>query len=294
MNRRLLSVLLFAVVVASVASFLVYQLLVVQLTRRPRYVSSNKLVVAAHDLKVGTLIRDLDLQLVPWDGQSPADAVRNTKDLVGRGVISTIYQNELMSEKRLAPRGAGAGLASTIPIGKRAVALKVNEVVGLAGFVVPGTHVDVIVSGNGPNNSSESSSGTLTKTVLQNLEVLSAGQHIEKTVDGKPEDVQVVNLLVNPDQAEILSLASSETKVQLVLRNPLDQDELPTAGTSTVKLFGIKPARPAATVAALPTVVYAASEPKKIAKIEPASPSIEIFNGTKRSDQSIDGNGGTK
>src|ERR1019366_10411136 len=115
--------------------------------------------------------------------------------VVGRGVIATIFQNEPVLGRRLASVGAGAGLAATIPMGMRAVALRVNEVVGLAGFVLPGMRVDVLVAGNVPG-STNPMSGTLSRTVLQNIEVLSAGQNIEKNGNGKPEAAQVVNLLV--------------------------------------------------------------------------------------------------
>jgi pilus assembly protein CpaB len=159
----------------------------------------------------------------------------------------------------------------------RAVALRVNDVVGLAGFVLPGMHVDVVVSGGGQDN-------TITRTVLQNIEVLSAGQHVERTSDNQPREVQVVNLLVNPDQAEVLSLVSNETKVQLVLRNPLDTQEASTSGTSIAKIFGLK--APAAPVVVAPRP--AAPEPK-VAKVEPPEPTVEVFSGSKRSEQAIIG-----
>jgi pilus assembly protein CpaB len=200
--------------------------------------------------------------------------------VVGRGTIVPIYSGEPILEGRLAARGAGAGLAATIPVGKRAVALRVNEVVGLAGFVMPGMRVDVLVAGNVPG-SANPMSGTLSRTVLQNIEVLSAGQNIEKNVDGKPEAAQVVNLLVTPEQAETLSLAGSETKVQLVLRNPLDTQEESTPGTSVAKLFGqpeVVPAPPKIAVTKRPRVVAA----PVIVNTPVSEPPIEIFAGSKK------------
>ena len=132
-----------------------------------------------------------------------------------------------MVESRLAPKGGGAGLAALIPRGMRAVAIRVNEIVGVAGFAVPGMRVDVLVSGSPPGAAAQ---GGVTKTLLQNVQVLSAGQNFQKDAEGKPVSVPVVNLLVTPEQAEMLSLASTQTSIQLVLRNPLDTDIAKTNG----------------------------------------------------------------
>lgn len=291
MNRRLLSVFFFALVIAGVASLLLYELLSAQIRtsiRRP--VSRTKLVVAAHDLQVGSLIKEGDLQQVSYYAPVPKDSITAPPQIVGRGVIANIYKGEPIVNQRLAPKGAGAGLAATIPVGMRAVALRVNDVVGLAGFVLPGMHVDVIVSGNGSDYSGGGPSNMVTRTILQNIEVLSAGQHFERKVDNKPEEVQVVNLLVEPDQAEVLALSSNETKIQLVLRNPLDTKKGATQGTSMAKLFGISPSvRPAAP----PMLPRIHAEPRKIAKSEPKQPMVEVFNGSKRSEQVIDVPGGS-
>jgi pilus assembly protein CpaB len=200
---------------------------------------------------------------------------------MGRGVIETIYKGEPIVDHRLAPKGAGAGLAATIPVGMRAVALRVNDVVGLAGFVLPGMRVDVLVAGAAPGIDT-SRTGMLCRTALQNIEVLSAGQRIDKNADGKPESVQVVNLLVTPDQAEILNLASSETKVQLVLRNPLDTNEAATHGANVADLFGVAVTRP----------VIAMNSPPRVAsppvRNPPEEATVEVFSGIKRSEARID------
>jgi pilus assembly protein CpaB len=278
MNRRLISVFAFALLVATLTSFLVYRLIILRVQAPSRSAPANRVVVAAHDLQVGTLIHDYDLTEVGWGGSTPGQAVKSRQEAVGRGVIATIYQNEPILERRLAPTGAGAGLASTIPVGMRAVALRVNEVVGLAGFVLPGMRVDVLIAGNAPG-SDQGWTGTLCRTVLQNIEVLSAGQKIEKNVEGKPESVQVVNLLVTPDQAEVLNLASSETKVQLVLRNPLDTKEQATHGTSIAGLFG-QSGRPI--VAPVAYTPRAAPPP---VHHDPPVATIEVFNGTHKTEQ---------
>ena len=280
MNRRLLAVFVFALVVAGLASFAVYRILISQVRINPNAaapVAANKLTVAAHDLQVGAMIHDADLVEASWSGSMPPQALKR-QDALGRGVVASIYAGEPILEKRLAAQGAGAGLASTIPVGMRAVALRVNEIVGVAGFVLPGMHVDVLINGNAPVPSS-AQTGVLCRTVLQDIEVLSAGQKIEKNVEGKPELVQVVNLLVSPDQAEVMSLASDQTRVQLVLRNPLDANEKPTNGTSLASLFG--------QAVKAETAVRAPVRPAAPRMAPPDSTTIEIYNGAKRTEQRI-------
>ena len=194
-----------------------------------------RIVLAARDLEVGTVLQDEDIKVADWPGAVPAGATAQPQDLVGRGVITPIYAKEPVIESRLAPKGAGGGLAAMIPQGMRAVAVRVNEVVGVAGFVVAGMHVDVLISGNSPGGNGNL--GTLTKTLLQNIEVLSAGQDFKKDAEGKPVMVQVVNLLVTPEQAEQLSLASNQTTIQLILRNPLDRQVTQTPGAAMAHLF---------------------------------------------------------
>ncbi|MGI8988717.1 MAG: Flp pilus assembly protein CpaB [Bryobacteraceae bacterium] len=235
MNKRFLSVLLFAFVVACAASLLVYRLVASRMEANARP-AGTKLLVATRELPVGTLIKDVDIEIRNWGGAIPAQALLKPEEAIGRGVVATIDQGEPVMQNRLATKGAGAGMAATIPMGMRAVAVRVNEVVGLAGFVIPGMRVDVLVEGTPPGGA-QSVSGNLSKTILQNIEVLSAGQKIEKNNDGKPESVGVVNLLVTPEQAEVMSLASNETRIQLVLRNPLDTKETKTSGTATANLF---------------------------------------------------------
>ena len=292
MNRRLAFVFLFAVVLAGASSFVMYRLLASRISSGHKTpIPEKKLLVAARDLQIGSAITEADLRMAPWQAQVPASTVQDPREAIGRGVIATIYKDEPVLAGRLAPKGAGAGLAAMIPLGKRAVALRVNEVVGVAGFVVPGMRVDVVISGNGPE-SGANRSGTLSRTVLQNIEVLSAGQHIERSVDGKPSDAQVVNLLVSPDQAEILSLAGSETKVQLVLRNPMDTQEETTHGSSLAKLFGgsfapsaeMRPPKPV-------PVQHVHPEPHKP---DVPTTTVEVFHGIKKSEETFAMNGATK
>src|SRR5690349_10629200 len=233
MNQRFISVLVFAFVVAAGASLLLYRLMAARVPAKPTIVT-QKVIVAAHNMEVGAMIKDSDLKLGDWTGPLPQNAMTKKEDVVGRGVVSTVYEGEPILESRLAPKGAGAGLPSMIPPGMRAVALHVNEVVGVAGFVVAGMRVDILISGNPPTGGQ----GTVTKTLLQNIEVLSAGQEFKKDVEGKPIAVGVINVLVTPQQAEVLSLAANQTTIQLVLRNPLDTQVAKTTGAAVGQLYG--------------------------------------------------------
>jgi pilus assembly protein CpaB len=236
MNRRLLSVLAFAFLVALGASVVVYQLISTKIAAMAKTQPANQIWVANRTMEIGALIKDSDIRQADWAGPAPKGILSDPRDILGRGVVATIMEGEPLLDGRLAQRGAGAGLAAVIPPGKRAVAVRVNEVVGVAGFVVPGMRVDVIVSGNPPSGRTNNL-GTVSKTVLQNIEVLSAGHNLQKDNEGKPAQATVVNLLVTPDQAEVLSLASNEARIQLVLRNPLDQEVAKTRGTAMGNLF---------------------------------------------------------
>lgn len=302
MNRRFVAVLVFAFVVASGASLLLYRLM----SNRPqttsaKQLSMTKIVVAARDLELGTVLKEEDLKLADWPGEVPLGASARTQDLVGRGVINKIFAKEPILDVRLAPKGAGGGFAAIIPKGMRAVAVPVNEVVGVAGFVVPGMHVDVLISGSPPD--APQAVGTLTKTLLQNIEVLSSGQDFKKDPEGKPITVQVVNLLVTPEQAEQLSLASHQTTIQLVLRNPLDRDVTNTPGTAVASLFtgtkydvkalwgkgGGEP-RPKPAVKQAAAMPLLPPPPPK--KDEPYV--MEIISGNSRKEAKFDGSGDPK
>src|SRR5215467_2376267 len=189
---------------------------------------------------------------------APPNAFRSTSQIIGRGVILPIQRGEFILPSKLAAENAGAGLPSLIPPGMRAVSVRVNEVVAVAGFVVPGTRVDVLLTGN-PSGSNEPQ----TTTVLENVAVIAAGQKLERNAAGEPQSTPVITLLVSPDDAQKLTLASSQGHIQLALRNPVDtkNDELDPAKVGP--LYGNKPA-PAATPR--PKVV-------KAPKAEPTPPS---------------------
>ena len=282
MNRRILIILMCAFLVAAGASFLVYRITGNQIRAAGAPKPTGKILVAAQDLQIGTLIHESDLKLTDWSGEFPKGAMIKADTAINRGVISTIYEGEPVIESRLAPTGSGAGLAATIKQGMRACAVKVDEVVGVAGFVLPGMRVDVLVSGVPPN--APPTDGQKVKTILQNIEVLSAGTNIQKDAEGKPAQVQVVNLLVSPDQAELLSLASNQ-RIQLVLRNPLDTQIAAPPTIAMASLF-TDPNAPAP-VKAQPAVAHKAEV--RTPHIEkPAPPEIfqiEVLNGSKRSEQ---------
>jgi pilus assembly protein CpaB len=270
MNRRLLNILLIAFVMAAACSYIVFRLVGNRLAGTRQ--TTTHVVAAATDIKLGSVLRDGDLTTIEITGTLPKGAILRKEDVIGRGVLSNLYLGEPILESRLAAPGSGGGLAATIPRGMRATAIKVNEVVGVAGFVTPGMRVDVLITGNPPGTAS-SSQGSLVRTLLQNIEVLSAGTDIQRDAEGKPQQVQVVNLLVTPTQAEILSLASNETHIQLVLRNPLDTKLDKPPGTATAQLF---------TDATPPKAVVAGHKVSK-----PASPRIylvEVFTGSKKSE----------
>ena len=267
-------ILLSAFAIAALCSYLVYKVVGNRIAAaQPK---TRSVVVAASDIKLGSVLRDTDLGTTQIEGSIPEGAITNPQQAVNRGVISDIYKGEPILESRLAAPGAGGGLAATIPPGMRACAVKVDDVVGVAGFVTPGMRVDVLISGN-PPGATDPSQGPKVKTLLQNIEVLSAGTDIQRDGEGKPQQVQVVNLLVTPEQAEDLSLASGQAHIQLVLRNPLDTQVAQTTGTSVGNLYegsGPAPAKPKPVAAA-----HAAPKP------QPQVYVIQVYNGSKQSEQ---------
>jgi len=293
MNKRFVGVLTFAFIVAAGASLVLYRVLINRTPPTQAKTTSVRVVLATKNLEIGTVIKQDDVAPAEWPGAIPVGATTEVKDIVGRGVITAIFAKEPIIESRLAPKGAGGGMAAMIPPGMRAVAVRVNEVVGVAGFVVPGTHVDVLISGNTPGGSG--SQGTLTQTLLQNIEVLSAGQDFKKDAEGKPITVQVVNMLVTPTQAEQLSLASSQTTIQLVLRNPLDHEIAKTPGTALQRLFTNGKAQAPPEVTSRPRVASQRPAPAPI-PVRVAPPALkeipfvmEIISGQNKWEQKFGG-----
>jgi pilus assembly protein CpaB len=192
-------------------------------------------MVAARDLPLGTRLEPEDVRLSPWPDTLLLEGRLEEADMtrmMGRGTLYPIAASEPILESKLAPEGSGAGLAPTIPEGMRAMSVRVNEVIGVAGFILPGTRVDVILSGS-PNGSDLERS----KAFLENVTVLSAGQNLERSANGEPQNVQVVTLLVSPEDAQALALAQGNGNIQLALRNPLDLDVPDPQATLRANLF---------------------------------------------------------
>lgn len=275
MNRRLLIILLSAFVVAAFCSYLVYRVAAGRIgSVRP---AATRVVAAAQDIKLGTVLKSSDLTTIGISGSLPEGTILKTDNAVGRGVISDLYKGEPILESRLAAKGSGGGLAATIPQGMRACAVKVDQVVGVAGFATPGMRVDVLISGTPPGKPNPAE-GPRVRTLLQNIQVLSAGTDIQKDAEGKPKQVQVVNLLVTPKQAELLSLASNEAHIQLVLRNPLDTEQAKTQITAAATLF---------TDGAPPPPKRAAGPRRAAAPPAPRVYLIQVFNGAKKTEEKL-------
>jgi len=271
MNRRLTSILLTAFLLAAGCSYLVYRLVVSRLSAAAPSKTTH-VIAAGADIKLGSVLRDADLTTVEMGGTLPKGVIVKREDAIGRGVISDLHQGEPILDSRLAAVGSGGGLAATIPPGMRACAVKVDDVVGVAGFATPGMRVDVLISGN-PPGAANTDQGPKVATLLQNIEVLSAGTDIQKDAEGKPKPVQVVNLLVTPEQAESLSLASNQTRIQLVLRNPLDTQISQPPGIVMANLFGERNAPP---------------RPSGVQRSAPPAPRvyvIQVMNGSKKTEQ---------
>jgi pilus assembly protein CpaB len=291
MKKRLFGVLAFALAVSAGAAFVLYQLIASKMTvgASTTKQATTKVLVAAKDLELGALITERDV--ITQDYLTvPAGAILKKEDIVGRGVTTPVHQDAPFYENALAPKGAGAGFAATIPTGMRAFAVHVNEVVGVAGFAVAGMHVDVLVAGSPPGGTENV--GAVTRTLMQDLQVLSAGQNYQKDAEGKPVLVQVVNLLVTPEQAEILNLATQQT-IQLVLRNPADTVIVNTPGASTLNLFTggkIRAPRVQTESESNKMAAYRPPPPPLPVIVKPTMPqtvTIEVFSGSHRAESTF-------
>jgi pilus assembly protein CpaB len=279
---RILLVAVLALTVGGVLAFATYNY--TQKPARTITIPTRPVIVAASDLDVGAELKAEDLRVIDWPANAvPKDSFANPVEVIGRGLIYPVIQNEPFLPNKLASKGAGAGLPPAIPPGLRAVSVRVNEVIGVAGYVLPGTRVDVVVTVSPTGQSADMTS----KVILTNVQVLAAGTKIERDTDkNKPMPVTVVTLLVNPDEAERLTLASSEGKIQLALRNPLD--------TETISTHGV---RPAALLGMTPVVRVATNRPRTPALLVPgAAPAptpapersiVEVIRGDKRAQEPV-------
>jgi pilus assembly protein CpaB len=230
-----------------------------------------KVVAAIKPLSAGSPISTDSVALVNWPANMPlTGAFSKLEDVVGRSVIYPIGEHQPILEHDVALAGSGIGLTVKIPEGMRAVSVRSNDVVGVAGFLYPGSHVDVLVT-----SKVENSPDPLTQTILPNVEVLVAGQKIEPDPTGKPETVSVVTLLLKPEDGEKLVLASTQGAIQFVLRNGADQKSPETKPVDMADLMtGVK--KP---VAEKKIVVRSSPRPVKAAVFH----EVETISGGKRS-----------
>lgn len=277
MNRtRLLMIGALALALGAFVSFAVYR------TLKSKTSSGNEpsveVMVAARDIQVGSKLEDKDLRLARFSMASvPIGAYLSKNKLLGRGVVQPIAQGEFILPAKLAAENAGSGLPSMIPPGMRAVSVRVNEVVAVAGFATPGTRVDVLLTGN-PTGSADRQ----TTTVLENVQVLATGQKLERNAAGEAQNAPVITLLVSPDDAQRLTLASSEGRIQLALRNPLDTRDQDLNSTKEATLYrGAIP----------PPLLKTASAPRRTVvpvTVSPPPYTIEMIKGDKRETKKFD------
>jgi pilus assembly protein CpaB len=195
--------------------------------------SEVRMAVAVRDLALGAVVQPEDIRLVEWPGrQLPEGYLSTVEEVAGRALVRPISMNEPFLRTKLADRDA-KGLPIIIPEGMRGMSVRADEVVGVAGYVLPGMRVDVLVTVSPPGDQQK-----LTRVILQNIQVLTAGQTMEQNAEGKPMTVTVITLLVTPEQAEVLALAANEGRIQLALRGVLDMEEVITPGVRVANLLG--------------------------------------------------------
>lgn len=230
---------------------------------------TTPVVVAAQRLELGSVVGPADVKIVGWPGSNvPVGYATSPEQVVGRGVIQPVMINEPLLTSKLAQKEEGGGLPIVIPEGMRGVSVKVDEVIGVAGFVLPGTRVDVLVTINPENEAEEAT----TRVILQNVTVLTAGQMIQRTAEGEPQTVTVITLLVSPEEAEELTLAATEGRIHLALRNTLDMAVVETEGVKAGEL--VKTDEP----------VKAAPRVRRSGAPRRSGTTIVTFNGTERSE----------
>jgi pilus assembly protein CpaB len=238
---------------------------------------TTPVAVANADLDIGTEIQKDDVRVVQWPKIAvPANAITDPKEVIGRGVVVPMIQNEPFLPLKLSSKDGGGGLPPAIPPGLRAVSVKVNEVIGVAGYVLPGTRVDVVAT----VSPTQQPTDTTSKVILTNVQVLAAGTKIERDTErNKPIAVTVVTLLVDPSESEKLTLAANEGKIQLAMRNPLDK--------ATPVTRGVKPAVLLGAVATTPRAVGTVAKQTPPPPSPPADPTVEIIRGDKRAHEVV-------
>lgn len=276
MNRnRLLLIGVVALALGSLVSFGVYQKLQ-QRSAGDAQVGWANVVVASKDIQLGDKVNmtsNVKLARFP-EGELPKGVYHNTADVHEFGVILPIARGEFVLPNKLATKEAGSGLAALIPAGMRAVPVRANDVVSIAGFVQPGSRVDVLVTAT-PTGGDEQQ----TTTVLENVLVLANGTQLERDASGRAQNAPVITLAVSPDDAQKLTLASTEGRIQLALRNPTDTrpTDLGTVSTRSLFRLGAIPVAPRQQQPSRPRV-----KPTTTAPPPPSKYSVEIYRGAKK------------
>ena len=304
-NKRLILALTGAIICGLLAVLLVTR----YLANVQAYTKDlNNVVVAKTEIPLGAKITADHLGLAPIpNGSAPDGAFRKLEEVVGRVAITPIGVKEVITGLKLAPEGIGAGLPAVIPEGYRAMTVKVDDVVGVSGFVMPGSYVD-IVAVILPVNSTEAAGGPISKIVLQNIKVLASGPRIDSPQDQRqPTDAKAVTLQVTPKQAEKLVLAANEGRLQLVMRNYGDQEDAETTGANKASLLGgervvpdpgpssekthaqeTKPASVTKPKVRRPAIATEGGIEKQVTTAQPvARKSVELIEGSKRRDVDI-------
>jgi pilus assembly protein CpaB len=272
MNRnRLLLIGFVALALGAFVSLVVYRNL--QSRTSSKTPPGEEVVVAADDLQVGARIDDKDIRLVHFpSGELPAGCFHSKTKLVGRGVVLPIAKGEFVLPNKLAGENAGSGLPALIPPGMRAVSVRVNDTTSVSGFVQPGTRVDVLLTGN-PQGSNEQQ----TTIVLENVSVIATGQKLERNSAGEAQSFPVVTLLLSPDDAERLTLASSQGHIQLALRNPLDTKQEDVAAVRSSSLYK-NSSEPTPAAPRSKAKHVAAQAPPPV----PTTYTVEVYKGDKK------------
>ena len=280
MRRKAVLFLVLALVLGGLAAFLALQVLRPELaepgpTRAEG--STVDVVLAARDLPTGTVVGQSDIRTIPWPGDAlPSGFSSSAAEVVGRGVLLTIRENEPLLAAKLARPEAGGGLSISIPEGKRALTFRVDDVIGVGGFVRPGHKVDVLVTVGADGGGGQPT----TRMVLQNIEVAATGSTLEASPQGEPETVPNATFHLAPDQAERLVMAARSGTIQLALRNPLDLDTVSTPGIRLNQVLAGSGPPPA------PAVRRAAPAPA--APAAPARVDVEVYRGPQRSTSTVD------
>ncbi|HEY1758914.1 MAG TPA: Flp pilus assembly protein CpaB [Bryobacteraceae bacterium] len=299
MDRRFLTVLGVSLVFALVVSSVFYQMTsrAGAGARKQEVTDYRDIVVTTRPLSVGGVVKPADVKIIKVPAEAfPKGAYSKVEEVLDRPIISNILLEEPILDGRLAAKGAGLGLAPTIPVGMRAVTVRVNDVAAVAGFVLAGLHVDVLVTGRPPGGD-----GDITSTVLQDMLVLSNGTTLQPDARGQAAMAPTVTLLATPEQAETLTLANIDGRIQLVLRNSSDAAVENTPGRHVDELFNgsRKPAPPPAAPSAAPkpkpkpVEVVQAPPPKPPAPVAvpppvPAPPDqVVVIRGAVRSVETL-------